>query len=124
VLGSQIMMQNRENYNHLLGLKQQENQNIFNSQAFSYPYDLNQYQNEQETGARLGQVGNVNLRNSLANFGQAGVDIATNMSRQRKLRMLQSTLGEQAANAYSKLHSYHSPQEVAEDAYGVGGGNL
>lgn len=121
-LGSQIMMQNRANYNQLLGLKQQENQNIFHSQAFSYPYDLNQYQTEQQTAARLGQVGRENLRNSAANFGQAIVGGVTNEAKERKLRMLQSMIGDHASNAYDKLHSYNYGSSIppqVEQAYDI-----
>lgn len=110
-LGSQIMMQNRSNYNHLLGLKQQENQNVFNSQMASYPYDLNQYQSEQQASAKLGQYGRENLRNSLANLGQTFTTGIGNEAKQRKLRMLQSMMGDNASTAYDKLYSYVSPNE-------------
>lgn len=103
-LGSQIMQQNREQYNQLLGLKQQENQNIFQSRAYAYPSDLNQYQNEQQMAATLGQYGNTNLRNAGANLGQYITQGVGDVAKQRKLRMLESMIGKNASDSYSQLH--------------------
>lgn len=134
-LASQIMMQNRANYNDLLGLKQQENQNIFNSTAFPYTSDLHQYQLEQQTAANLGQLGRQNLRNSLANFGQSIVSGIPSYARQRKLQSLYSMMnqyghGDNAVGAHNTLQNYVAPPSPAydlpttEQAYGMDANGL
>ncbi len=107
-LGSQIMQQNRQNYNSLLGLKQQENQNIFNSQVATYPTDMRQYQLEQEAAANLANKSYVNLNRGVNSLTAAGKDYTVDMARQRRMNMLHNTMekygqGNVAVNARNKL---------------------
>jgi hypothetical protein len=113
-LGSQIMQQNRANYNQLLGLKQNENRNIFESQSQFYPTDLHQYQLEQQAAANLGNVGYRNINNAAEGFGQAGVNLGVDIARQRKLASLHAIMdqyghGPTATTAHTQLENNFKP---------------
>jgi hypothetical protein len=70
-LGNEVRQQNVQNYNQLLGLRQNETQNMFENSMASYPYDLQQYQLEQQQANHLGATGRSNLRTAGADLGSS-----------------------------------------------------
>jgi hypothetical protein len=121
-LGSQIMQQNRQNYQGLLGLKQQENQNIFNSRNANYGTDMQQYQYEQQAAANLGRVGYENLNRGVNSLASAGQNFAVDQVRQRQLQMLHNNMdkyghGATATNAVNQLAKNY--YDSAYKDYGV-----
>lgn len=83
-------------YDNLLGMRQAETQRMFENQASLYPYDLRQYNLEQDAAARVGQAGRLNLRDSLYNVGsQFAGSIGNNVaqSRYNQLRNKASAAG-------------------------------
>lgn len=61
-------------YDNLLGMRMDETQNMYRNQAYLYPYDLQQYNADQQAVAALGSSGRNSLRNSLYNMGQTAAD--------------------------------------------------
>lgn len=77
-------------YDNLLGMRLDETQNMYRNQAALYPYDLNQYQNEQEAAAKLGSYGRENLRGSLYNTGNQAAGTFGNLYTQRRYDQLRN----------------------------------
>lgn len=110
-LGNQVKQQGVENYNHLLGLRQQETQNQYENSLATYPYDLQQYQLEQQMAGHLGAQGNINLRNSAAELGGGLAKTLADMKAKRRydsIRALHSTTGhgDLAVKANQTLDDY------------------
>ena len=83
-------------YDNLLGMRMDETNSMFRNQASLYPYDLEQYQNEQQAAGHLGATGRSNLRGSLYNAGaQAASTIGNNYAQARyaKLRNQSTAAG-------------------------------
>jgi len=91
-LGNQVKQQNVENYNTLLGLRQQETQNQFNNQIATYPYDLQQYQLEQQMGGHLQAQGNQNLRNALPSFAGGLADVYSKIRAKRRYDQIRNSM--------------------------------
>lgn len=67
-LQDEIRRGQQARYDNLLGQRLDETQNMFQNQASLYPYDLQQYNRDQDAAAALGSTGRMNLRDSLYNF--------------------------------------------------------
>lgn len=80
-VADQITARNQSRLDDLLAMKLAENQAINRSQSQMYPYDLEQYQLEQQTAADTGAAGRQNLLTStsaLASFLPKGIaELAT-----------------------------------------------
>ena len=83
-IANEVRMQNQAMYNDLLGKRQQETQNMFENSMATYPYDLQQYQIDQQAAANLNRVGNENLRRSLSQFGTSVADPIAEMMAKRR----------------------------------------
>lgn len=110
-LGNEVKQQNLQNYNHLLGLRQQETQNMYQNSLATYPYDLQQHQLEQQMAGHLGAQGNINLRNSVAELGGGLAKTLADLKAQRRydaIRNLHSATdhGDLAVDATKKLDGY------------------
>jgi hypothetical protein len=112
-IADDVRAREQQRYDNLLGLRMNETQNMFDNQASLYPYDLQQYQNEQEAAASLGATGRSNLRNSM--FGVASqipgaVGNQVSRNRYRNLYNQMSAYGDDVANsavrAKEKLYGY------------------
>lgn len=120
-LGNEVKQQNVNNYNHLLGLRQQETQNQFNNQVATYPYDLQQYQLEQQMAGHLQGQGYQNLRNSLPNLGGGLADVYSKILAKRRYDQIRRSMdmyghGDTAMKAQQTLDN-HSGYTSPEDQY-------
>lgn len=91
----ELIQANQNRQDNLLGMRQNETQNMFQNQASLYNTDLYQYGLDQQNAAQLGAQGRENLRNSLYNLGSQIPNIAGN-AYARRLRNRYN----QAAAAY------------------------
>lgn len=73
-------------YDSLLGQRLQETQNMFQNEASLYPYDLQQYNQDQQAIGALGQAGRTNLRTSLYGLGNQLPTIAGNRYARNKYK--------------------------------------
>lgn len=88
----------------LLGMNQQENQAIQQSQAQFYPTDMLTYMRAQEFGGNALAQGRLNTRAGLANMGQAIPDAYAN-----------NTLRKRMSDIYNRMNAAYGP-EVAKMA--------
>ena len=63
---------------------------MYDNNAQFYPYELQQYNKEQQAAGELGALGRSNLRNSLGNFGDAVGPTAAEMLTRRRYRNLRN----------------------------------
>jgi hypothetical protein len=94
----QVRSREQQRYDNLLGMRLDETQNMFQNQASTYPYELQQYRAEQDAAGELGAMGRENLRNSV--FGVAS-------------QIPQAVGDEYAKRRYRKLYdqlSMYSPE--------------
>jgi len=115
-LGNQVKQQNVQNYNQLLGMRQQETQNQYENSLATYPYDLQQYQLEQQMAGHLGAQGNINLRNSATELGGGLAKTLADMKAKRRydaIRNLHDVTGhgDMAVKANQTLDSYSGYQQ-------------
>lgn len=98
-MANQIRQQEQGRYDNLLGLRQNENQAIQQSQAANYGNDLYQYGVDRASAQELGAVGRSNLRDSLTGFASTIPGIFQNRVNNKydKIR--------QQASAYGPVHS-------------------
>lgn len=102
-------------YDNLLGMRLDENQKRFQNQASLYPYELDQYNQDQQTAAALSSTGRRNLRNSMYNLApQFGDSLASNRTRRKydRLRSQMSMYGDDVADmvvkSNQKLDQYNN----------------
>lgn len=123
-----IRAREQQRTDQLLGMRADETQNMFQNQASLYPYDLRQYNYDQEAAASLGSTGRANLRDSLYNLGGqvagfAGQNIA--QRRYDKLRNQALAAGmnpDTVIKAEQNLRGYVGPsneQAYYEQLYGA-----
>jgi hypothetical protein len=96
-----IQAREQARYDQLLGMRQNETQQMFNNQASLYPYDLQQYNTEQQAAAGLQSQGRTNLRNSLYNMGNLASNAYGRANARRKYDMLRNQMsmyGDRAAD--------------------------
>ena len=87
-MAADIGMQQDRRLDNLTAMKLDQNRAIQQSQAQFYPYQLQQYNIDQNMAADLGSMGRSNLRAAAANFGQNIPDyVANEFMRQRRNRM-------------------------------------
>ena len=80
-------------FDNLLGMRMGESQQMFRNQAFLYPHDLNQFNNEQQAAAHLGATGRLNFRDSLYNMGgQIAGAVGNNVAQTRMNRLRNQAL--------------------------------
>lgn len=82
-----IKAREQARYDNLLGMRQDETQQMFRNQASLYPFDLQQYSQDQQAAASLGATGRANLRDSLYNFGGQAANFIGNQYAQRYNRL-------------------------------------
>jgi hypothetical protein len=82
----QINREGVQRYDQLLAQKLQENQNIQQSQAQAYPYELQQYGYDQRMAAELGAAGRTNLRSSLGAAGSFAAPVIAKMRTRKRFR--------------------------------------
>lgn len=88
----ELIQANQNRQDNLLGMRQNETQNMFQNQASLYNTDLYQYGLDQKNAADLGAQGRENLRNSLYNLGsQIPNAIGSNYSRRLRNRYNQAS---------------------------------
>lgn len=92
----QIRREQQGRQDQLLGMRMQENQNMFDNQQQLYGQDLQQYNQDQQAYGQLGATGRSNLRNSLYGLGQQLAPAVADMYTKRKYRNLRN----QAMAAY------------------------
>lgn len=64
-----IRAREQQRYDNLLGMRQNETQQMFQNQASLYGADLDQYNREQDLKQLVGATGRLNLRDSMYKFG-------------------------------------------------------
>ena len=89
-IADQIRAREQARYDNLLNMRAQETQNMFENQASLYPYDLQQYQNEQNRIDRVGALGRYNLRGSLYNLGNQAAGFAGSEAARRRFERLRN----------------------------------
>lgn len=101
-----IRSREQQRYDNLLGMRQAETQNMFQNQASLYPYDLHQYNQDQQAIAALGSTGRQNLSTSLQNTADQIPRLYQNLYGQRynkiKNSALASGLDGETANLMAK----------------------
>lgn len=123
-LGNQVKQQNVQNYNQLLGLRQQETQNQYENSLATYPYDLQQYQLEQQMAGHLGAQGNINLRNAATELGGGLAKTLSDMKAKRRydaIRNLHDATGngDMAVKANQTLDGYSGYNGNYRPNYGL-----
>jgi hypothetical protein len=111
----QIKRQEQARYDNLLGMRQDETQNIYNNQLSGYQTDLGQYNQDQDAIQNLLYTGRTNLRNSFQNIGAMAPQIYQNLESQRRIRNLRN----QAAATYGAdiADKYVVPARQAHEDY-------
>jgi hypothetical protein len=85
-----IRAREQQRYDNLLGMRQNETQQMFQNNAGLYETDLRQYNNEQLAAGQLGSTGRQNLRDSLYNMGGQAADYIGSNYAQRRYRNLEN----------------------------------
>jgi hypothetical protein len=80
----QFAQQQRDRQDRLVGQRMDETQRMYDNNAALYPYDLHQYNLEQEQIGALGSQGRSNLRNSLYNAAGSVAPAVANAVTNRK----------------------------------------
>jgi hypothetical protein len=102
-MADQIKAREKGRLDNLIGMRMNETQNNFNNQSQFYGTDIDQYNRDQQAAGSLSSTGRVNLRNSMANFGQSIPDIVAKLSTDQKYSKLYNQMlsnhGDSAATA-------------------------
>lgn len=85
-IADQITRQGEQRYDQLLAQKLAENQNIQQSQAQNYPYDLYQYGQDAAAAGQLGAVGRQNLRGAVTELAGNIPKIASELAARKRYR--------------------------------------
>jgi hypothetical protein len=123
----------QERYDSLLQQKLNENQNIQQSKASLYPYDLQQYQNQVQAAGELGAAGRQNLRSSLGALGNFAPSIVAQLATRKRFRHIYNqglAYGPENAkimadadhahnNGYQDAHNDPYYQQQYEQIYGI-----
>jgi hypothetical protein len=123
-LADEVKAREQARYDNLLGMRQQETQNMFQNQASLYPYDLQQYNADQQAAASLGSTGRENLRNSLYNFAGNLAPAIGKMYKERRYRNYRNqaqTAGldpDLVESVNRKLDAYSQDDYNMQDGYG------
>jgi hypothetical protein len=113
-----IKAREQSRYDSLLGMRQDETQQMFDNQSQFYGQDLYQYNLDQQAAAGLASTGRSNLRTGLYNLGGQVADVAGRMSAERRLRNLNNQyvaahgddLGGRLSKVQQNLYKYTNPQ--------------
>lgn len=118
-LQNEIVQGNQARQDNLLGMRQNETQQMFQNQANLYNTDLYQYGQDQQAAAALGSQGRENLRNSLYQAGsQIPNMIGSAYSRKLRNRYNQASaaygpeIADMMTNASKNLNSYYGTMGV------------
>jgi hypothetical protein len=100
-IADQVRSREQQRYDNLLQARANEGQQVFQNNAQFYPYDLQQYNLDQQAAGQLGAQGRMNLRNSYGNLGNIAANSIGNRTIQRKYKKLDS---KQIQDKYRKLY--------------------
>lgn len=122
-IADNVRREQQARYDNLLGMRMDETQNIYRNQAALYPYDLDQYNQDQQTAAALTSTGRRNLRNTAYNLApQFGDFMANNRTRRKydRLRSQMAMYGDDVADmvvkSNQKLDQYNNGWISSDDS--------